>query len=209
MHHIIWLFALVYFIGIWIAIARETRLCIAGYVLQTSAVAALYLIGAIHINSADVWAGFCGIVIIRLLLIPWLLRRWLSHDLLMRRELEYTITPAFAVGLYVLLGLVGFGVFDSVGGAGGADIGFSIAALLTGIAMTAICLHTPKQILGLLSADNGVDLAVTVTLARVSVWADYAIFVDVAIAVALLAMLLLRLQADGRSNTRDLNELRG
>ncbi len=206
----IWLFVIPFFFGIWMAVARETRVAIMFYVLQTICVALLYLRFAWFSSDAMAWMSFAGICGIRIIFIPLLLKRFLKRDLLSARETEYLITPPYAVLIYLLLGIISLRLVPMFSaGENGLYFGLSLAVVLVGIAATAICHHAPKQIMSLLGADNGVDLAAVLSLQRISAIADYIVFIDVAIAVLCLSTIVLRLRRHGHQHTHNLHDLRG
>lgn len=198
------------FLGVWTFVAREARLTILGYTLQTVCVAILYLMAALKTGDPMIWAAFAGISAIRAGFIPWLLHRRLPEDMLASRDARYGLTPAFAVVLYLALAAFGllFGARLSAGPAG-MSYGMALAALLTALTSLGVNHHAPKQIVGVLCADNAIDMIASQTLGRIAVVADYAVFVDVAVAVYLFSILVLRLRAHGGEDVRTLNELRG
>lgn len=206
----VWLLLFGLFLGVWTAVAREARITIRGYALQTICVALLYFLAALKSGDPMIWAAFAGITVIRVGFIPWLLYKKLPGTMLDARESRYALTPAFAIGVYIALGTFGllFGIHLAVG-VSGISYGLALASLLMAFAAIAINHHAPKQIIGVLCADNAVDMIASQTLGRVAVVADYAVFVDVAVAVYLSSILLLRLRTHGREDVRTLNELRG
>ncbi|QSO47222.1 hypothetical protein [Alicyclobacillus mengziensis] len=196
--------------GAWIAVSREARVALQGYVVQTIAVGVLYLVTAIKTADPMIWLALVGLIALRILFIPWLLQRSLPRELYLQRQSRELVSPAYGLVLYVILSAIGLGVGRRLGhGLLGTDFGIALAVLLIGFAIVAIAHHTPKQIMGILAADNGADLAVVLTLTRVSVVADYAVFIDVAVAVVCLAFLVIRLRMYGTSHAHDLHELRG
>ena len=75
--------------------------------------------------------------------------------------------------------------------------------------MVAVNHQAIKQIFGILSGDNAVDLLISLTLSRVAVAADYVVFIDVSIAVYLLSILTIRHRHHGQQNISHMNELKG
>ena len=196
--------------GAWIAVSRETRVALQGYVVQTVAVGVLYLLAAIKTADVMIWLALLGLIAVRLIFIPWMLRRSLFGDLYSERQSQELVSPAYGLFIYVVLSAIGLGVGRRLEhGLLGTDFGIALAVLLIGFAIVGIAHHTPKQIIGILASDNGADLAIVLTLTRVSVVADYAVFIDVAVAVVCLALLVMRLRIHGTSHAHDLHELRG
>ena len=196
--------------AVWVAVSREARVALQGYVVQVIVIGLLYLAAAIKTGDPMIWLALVGLTAIRIIFIPWLLRRSLPQVLYGQRQSRELISPANGVIIYIILGAIGLGIGKRLeNGLLGTDFGMALGALLIGFAIVAIAHHTPKQILGILAADNGVDLAIVLTVTRVSVVADYAVFVDVALAVVCLALLVIRLRMYGTSHAHDLHELRG
>lgn len=196
--------------GVWIALARETRVAVNGYRIQTSVVALLFLLTAVQTRDFFMWLDLAGLVILRMVLIPWLLRRYLQGELWSARRTSEVLSPTYALILYVVLGALGLGIGQGVQrGTTGIDFGLALSLFLISVATVAIAHHTPKQVMGILSADNGVDLAIVLTLSRFSVMAEYAIFVDVTLAALCLSIMVLRLKEYGNSHAHYFNDLKG
>ena len=156
------------------------------------------------------WLDLAGLVILRMVLIPWLLRRYLQGELWSARRTSEVLSPTYALILYVVLGALGLGIGQGVQrGTTGIDFGLALSLFLISVATVAIAHHTPKQVMGILSADNGVDLAIVLTLSRFSVMAEYAIFVDVTLAALCLSIMVLRLKEYGNSHAHYFNDLKG
>ena len=203
-------FVLVLLLGIWIAVARETRVAVHGYLFQTSVVALLYFFGALETKDLMVWVDLFGLVILRIGVIPWLLYRLLQGDLYTARRTEEVLASSYSLALYAVLAAIGLGVGKNLqSGTMGIDFGIALSVLLIGLATVAIAHHAPKQVIGILSVDNGIDLAVVLTLTRFTVVTEYAVFVDVALAVLCLSLMVLRLSTYGQPHTHHFNELRG
>ncbi len=209
----IWLFLLILLIGIWTAVTRELRLTIRGYILQTALVAILYLLAAVRTGDPMIWAAFIGLSVIRIGFIPWLLKKVLPGDMMHQRDGNYAISPTYAIGLYILLAAVGIGIGHQLSpnltNQLGLDFGLALATLLVAIAAIAVNHHAPKQIMSILSGDNAIDMIASMMLGQIAIIADYAIFIDVAIAIYIFSLLVLRLLAHGHSDVRKFNELRG
>lgn len=204
------LYVIALLVAAWIGVSREARVALQGYVVQTLAVGVLYLLTAIQTGDPMIWLALLGLGALRIVLIPWLLTRSLDGKLFSERQSRELVSPAYGLVIYVILSAIGLGVGRRLEhGILGTDFGIALAVLLIGFAIVAIAHHTPKQIMGILAADNGADLAIVLTLTRVSVVADYAVFIDVAVAVICLALLVMRLRMYGTSHAHDFHELRG
>ena len=203
-------FVLVLLLGVWIAMSREIRVAVHGYLLQTGLVALLYGLTALQTKDPMVYVALCGLVVLRLGLIPWLLRRFLRGALYTSRKTNEVFSPAHALVVYILLAAIGITTGQrGLPGILGLDLGIAVAVLLVGLATVTIAHHAPKQVMGILAADNGIDLAVVLTLRRIPVVADYAIFLDVTVAVLCLTLMVLRLSTYGSEHAHHFNELKG
>lgn len=204
-----WLFVLTLLFGARMLVAHDFRDARQGYVWQTALVALLYLWDSVRTGDPFMWAAFIGLVIIRLLVIPRVLTRVLARGKESEPTRQILVNPSYVLAAAVSLSVFGVGLGAAIGGPDALRLGFALATLFTGLVMIVVRHESAFQILGILCADNSVDLLAGLTLARIPVAGDYAIFIDVAIAVSLLAFLTLRLQAHGRDRLDEWNELRG
>lgn len=206
----LWVFLLALVLAVYVGVAREGRLAIGGYVLQTVLVAIAYGIIAARTGDTGIWWALAGLVAIRIVAIPALIYRLFPRDLIHYRSNHMLMNPTFALFLNLLLAASGIGVgVATLGGRLGLLYGIGLAVLLVSIAVVALNHYALKQIVGILSGDNAVDLIASLTLSRVAVIADFAVFVDVAIAVFLLTFLVMRQRHHGHGNASHMNELRG
>ena len=204
-----WICLLTLLLGARMVIAHEFRHVRRGYVLQTGLVALMYAWDSARTGDILMWLALAGLVVIRLYLIPRLLTRILARGTEPESTRRTLLNPSYALALCALLAALGIGIGAAAGGPDSLPLGFALATLLAGLAMMVIRHEAPFQILGILCADNGVDLLAGLTLTRIPAAGDYAVFIDVAVAASLLALLTLRLQTHGRDRVDEWNELRG
>ncbi|MCL6452587.1 MAG: hypothetical protein K6T78_03045 [Alicyclobacillus sp.] len=204
-----WLGLLVFLLALFIGVARELRTCQLGYLLQTACIVVLYGAKALHTGDADMWAAFAGLVVIRGGLIPIIIRWKLPPVLMDARENRFVAAPTFLLMAFCVLGAVSAGVATVWAGRFAVPFGFALGTLLAALAGVALTHQAGQQMFGLLSAENGIDLAVAAILSRIPVGVDDLIFVDIALATMLSVVLLVRLKASGSTRLHDLRELRG
>ncbi len=205
----VWIFLLALFLAVYIGMAREGRLAIGGYVAQTVMVVVIYGISAMKSGDAGIWWAMVGLFVIRVVVIPGVVMRFFTKNQTNYRSSPMVMTPTFALLLYVLLASIGIGIGMVMGTSGGLFEGLSLAVLLVSIGVVAVNHQAIKQIFGILSGDNAVDLLISLTLSRVAVAADYVVFIDVSIAVYLLSILTIRHRHHGQQNISHMNELKG
>ncbi len=206
---VVWIYVIALMLAVYIGVVREVRLAIGAYVLQTFLVACAYALAAISLKDQSIWWAVLGLIVLRMILIPWLMYRIVPRDMFLARNNHTLISPTFAMLVYLLLTAVGVGIVSSILGLSGLDMGLALAILLVAIGIIAISHHALKQIMGILSADNAVDLLASLTLSRIALMADYMVFLEVTIAVVLLSLLMVRHRRHGYKDVRHMSELKG
>ncbi len=204
-----WVFLLTALLGIYIAIAHELRVALRGYQLQTALVAIVYLTDAIHFAAVSMWIALLGLIVIRLLAMPYLISRTFAPADGPRPARQVLFNPSYIIALCLVLAAFGIGAGTAVSGTAGFLPGLALATLLIGLCTIFSRHEAPQQLMGVLTADNGLDLLAGLTLSRIPLAGDYAIFIDVAVAAGLLAFLRLRLRSYGSERLDDFSELKG
>ncbi len=204
-----WVFLLTALLGIYIAVSHELRVALRGYRLQTVLVAIVYLTEAIHFAAVSMWIALLGLIVIRLLAIPYLIGRTFAPADAPGPARQVLFNPSYVIALCLVLAAFGIGAGTVVGGAVGFLPGLALATLLIGLCTIFSRHEAPQQLMGVLTADNGLDLLAGLTLSRIPLAGDYAVFIDVAVAAGLLAFLRLRLRSYGSERLDDFSELRG
>lgn len=207
----IWITLLVLLLGIWIGIVRELRNGLLAYLVQTLLIVVLYLSDTVRAQSLDMLMACIGLVGARVIIIPLVLRNRLSDKYLRNRYNLFVVSPAYVVLVSLGLGVLAIAVAAALGWHQvlALSFGLALATLLVGLATVTFSEHAGRQVLGLLSADNGVDVAIAAVLSHVSMGSDYIIFVDITLAVILFVILILRMDHTGSLNLRDYHKLRG
>ncbi|MCL6625280.1 hypothetical protein [Alicyclobacillus shizuokensis] len=204
-----WFYLPVFLLALWIGVARELRNCQIGYLMQTALIAALYAIQAVQNGDPGMWIAFGGLVVIRGVLIPLFIYSRLSRETLLARDIGFVTSPTFLLIAFFCLGAVAAGFATAWHGVLAVRFGLALATLLVGLAGVALTHQAGHQLFGLLSADNGVDLAVAAVLSRIPVAADYLIFIDVALAAILFVVMMHRLTQAGSLRLQHYRGLRG
>ena len=206
---VLWIFVLALMLAVYIGVVREVRLAMGGYVLQTFLVACAYSFAAINLKENSIWWAVAGLIVLRMIVLPWLMYRIVPHTMFLARNHHTVISPTFAMFVYLLLTAAGIGVVNSFVGVSGMVMGIALAILLVAIGIIAISHHALKQVMGILCADNAVDLMASLTLSRIPLLADYMVFIEVTIAVVLLSLLMIRQRRHGYKDVRHMSELKG
>lgn len=209
MNDFIWLYVGVLLLAMWNGVAREMKNAIAGYLIQTLLVATLYASQAIRFHNTSMWVSLVGLLLIRGALIPGILIWKLPGSTLQVRQSGYVITPTYMILTFVSIALLALGTTEAAGGSLSAPFGAALATLMIGLVSVALSHDADKQVMGFLTADNGTDLAVVTVIQRVSVFGDYVVFLDIALAVIILVVLILKLRQTGSLSINDYHELKG
>lgn len=209
MNLLTWIYLLTALLAIYIAIAHELRVALRGYRLQTTLVALVYLTAAIHFADASLWLALIGLIVIRILIIPRLISRIFAPADVSGPARRTLFNPSFVIGLCLVLAAFGVGAGAVIGGTDGPLLGIALATLLVGLATIFTRHEAALQLMGVLTADNGVDLLAGLTLLRIPLAGDCAVFIDVAVASGMLAFLRLRLRSYGSEHLDDFSELKG
>ncbi len=209
MNLLTWIYLLTALLAVYIAVTHELRVALRGYRLQTSLVALVYLTAAIRSADVSLWLALIGLVVIRILIIPRLIGRSFAPVDTSGPARQTLFNPSYVIGLCLVLAAFGVGAGAVIGGTDGPLLGIALATLLVGLATIFTRHEAALQLMGVLTADNGVDLLAGLTLLRIPLAGDYAIFIDVAVAAGLLAFLRLRLRSYGSEHLDDFSELRG
>lgn len=202
----VWITLLVFLFTLWVAVARELQNALLSYLLQTGLVAVLYGMDATRSHDTGMWIAFAGLLVIRGGIVPSLVWARLPRADVRRRANRFVVTPTFVVISVILVALLTGATVQGWHVPHALSFGLALATLLTGIVVTSLTHDGGRQMVGLLCAENGVDVAIATILADVSMMADYVIFIDIALA-ALLFVILIRHQ--GSFNVQDFNQLRG
>lgn len=204
-----WVTLVVFLCTIWVAVARELSNALLGYLVQTGLVSVLYGIDAVRTHDTSMWIAFGGLIVVRGLIVPSLVWMRLPRSSMHQRSNLFLGTPTFGVSAAVLISLVTGFIVTAWHAHGALNFGFALATLFTGIAVTSLTHDAGRQMVGLLCAENGVDTAIAAVLSRVSVMADYVIFIDIALVVVLFVVLIGHYGRAGSFNLRDFHQLRG
>ncbi|MDQ7092347.1 hypothetical protein REC12_01910 [Desulfosporosinus sp. PR] len=204
----LWTIVILLLTTIWIGMARETRLASGGYILQMLFILILYARNIEGLRDPLLWLSWAGMAIIRLIGVPLIIRHYLPTLWWKERVMQDLLNPQGAAFLFGILAATGFftGSFALSSPLAGGVLGM----LLVGLAIVLLKHDPSKQIFGLLTADNSVDLILINLLDKTTLDAELAIYTSVFLAVFCLVLLarILHYRSDLRS-TRELSQLRG
>lgn len=204
-----WITLLVFLLTMWIAVTRELKNALLGYLLQTALVAALYAVDAVNAHDMGMWIAFAGLIVIRGMIVPGLIWSRIPRADQVARSNRHLVTPTWALFALLFVSLAAALVAASWHTDNALRLGFALATLLTGITITALSNDPRRQIVGLLCSEGGVDLAIATILSRIPVGGDYVVFIDIALAVLLFVVLMRRYANTGSFTLDDYHRLRG
>lgn len=199
----LWAVIAIILFTIWIGVARETRLAMIGYILQMLSVLALYLYQICLAHEYAALIGFGGMLVVRLVAIPLLIRAFLKDGWWNERVMNDLISARTAIILYALLAAFGFVLGNHV--MGSAIVGGAVGLLLLGMGIVLIKHDPSKQIFGLLSADAAADLILIEIMSRLNYVIESLIYLAVFLAV--LCMVILVKMIETRTNDKSVKRL--
>jgi hydrogenase-4 component E len=195
-------------------VARQLRTAVFAYAVQS------WLLGGVSIalfaitGLLDLLLFGLLVVVVKGVVVPQLLRRRTAFAISGRRETVYYVGFPTALLIGAALSLAGF---VSAGQIHLADellpspvLGIALAVLLLGLFTTVARRDAVLQVAGLLAAENGLLLAGLVLEPKLSLLVEFAIVLDVLIAVLVMGFLVARMhEAVSSTDTSELTRLRG
>lgn len=191
---------------------RELASIIDIFALQGLALAAMVGIMAVDEGSLELGAVAVGLLAMRVVLLPWLLRRALSHAGDTRREtqpLVNVVTSLLAAAVLTLLAYAVSGPLVALDPSPAAHaIPVGIAVMLIGFFIMVTRRLALSQLVGFLLMDNGITAVGFLTTAGVSLVVELGVTLDVLLVVLVLQMLKTRMrEAFGATDLDELREL--
>jgi hydrogenase-4 component E len=195
-------------------VARQLRTAVFAYAVQS------WLLGGVSValfaitRLLDLLLFGLLVVVIKGVVVPQLLRRRTAFAISGRRETVYYVGFPTALLIGAALSLAGF---VSAGQIHLTDellpspvLGIALAVLLLGLFTTVARRDAVLQVAGLLAAENGLLLAGLVLEPKLSLLVEFAIVLDVLIAVLVMGFLVARMhEAVSSTDTSELTRLRG
>ncbi len=206
--------ALFLLVSFQLIVARRLRTAVGAYQLQSWLLGGIAIALFVHTHLTELLLFGLLIVSLKGVAIPTLLRRRMRVALSAGRESSYHVGFPTALLLGAALSLAGFIAASRIPSPShllpGADLGIGIAVLLLGLFTTTARRDGVLQMGGLLAAENGLLLIGLVLAPRLSLLIEFALVLDVLIAVVVMSFLLARMREEVFStDTSELTRLRG
>ncbi len=191
---------------------RELASIIDIFALQGVALAAMVGLIASAEGSLELGAVAVGVLVLRAGLLPWLLRRALSHAGATRRETQPLVNVVTSLLAAAVLTLLAYAVsqplvaLDPSPAAHAIPVG--IAVMLIGFFVMVTRRLALSQLVGFLLMDNGITAVGFLTTAGVSLVVELGVTLDVLLVVLVLQVLKTRMrEAFGATDLDELREL--
>ena len=191
---------------------RELASIIDVFALQGVALAAMVGVIAAAEGSIELAAVAVGVLAVRAGVLPWLLRRALSHAGATRRETQPLVNVVTSLLAAAALTLLAYAVslplvaLDPSPAAHAIPVG--IAVMLIGFFVLVTRRLALSQLVGFLLMDNGITAVGFLTTAGVSLIVELGVTLDVLLVVLVLQVLKTRMrEAFGATDLDELREL--
>ena len=198
--------------GVLVLWRRDLAAIVRLFALQGAALALLIAVLGVHEGDAEVVGLAVGIGVLRVLVLPWLLRRAMAGDG-PSRETRPLVNVAASLTVAALLGLLSYAVTRPVVRLDPTPATHAVPIALTVVLIGLFVLVTrrraPSQIVGFLLMDNGITAVAFLTTSGVPLIVELGVSLDVLLAVLVLQVLTARMRAAfGGTDLDDLRELR-
>lgn len=184
---------------------RQIQGCVRFFRIQSLALVSSIFFVAVGTPVPDLIAIAFLDLLIKPVLIPWLLRRYVPEEIFQRREIQqvFNIPSSLMVALVLTLAAYFFSAQLPVGAVGLADINVPIglAGLLLGGFMLAARREAVPQLIGIYAIENGSLLAGVAIAPRLPLVAEMAFPFDMLI-IALVIGVLTRITHERVGSTR-------
>jgi hydrogenase-4 component E len=191
---------------------RELAVIIRVFALQGVALAVLVGVLAAHQRDAELGGVAVGILVLRAVALPWLLRRALAAAGPAARETRPLVNVAASLLAAAVLVLLAYAVSRPLVALASSPathaIPVGIAVVLIGFFVLVTRRHALSQLVGFLLLDNGITTVGFLTTAGVGLIVEVGVSLDVLLAVLVLQVLTNRMrEAFGEVDLDELREL--
>jgi hydrogenase-4 component E len=189
---------------------RELAVIIRMFALQGVALAALVAVLAAHERSVELWAVAGGVLVLRALVLPYLLRRALASAGEARRETRPVVNVAASLLAAAVLTLLAYAASRPLVELAPSPVTSAIPVGFTVVLIGFFVLVTRRralsQLVGFLLMDNGITAVGFLTTSGVGLVVELGVSLDVLLAVLVLQVLTARMRET--FGDTDLDELR-
>lgn len=192
---------------------RELAGIIQVLAVQGFALAGLAAVLAAHQGSVELWAVAVGLLALRAVALPFLLRRVLAQSGPARRETKPLANVASSLLAAALLTLLAYAVSEPLVSlsptAATKAIPVGLTVVLIGFFILVTRRHALSQLVGFLLLDNGITAIGFLTAAGVDLVVELGVSLDVLLVVLVLQILTVRMRDTfGDTDLDELQELR-
>jgi len=189
---------------------RELAVLIRVFAVQGVVLAALVAILAVHQRDAELGGVAAGILLLRAVVLPWLLRRAVATAGPAARETRPLVNVTASLLAAAVLVLLAYAVSrplaDLAPSAATHAIPVGVAVVLIGFFALVTRRNALSQLVGFLLMDNGITAVGFLTTSGVGLIVEVGVSLDVLLAVLVLQILTTRIRES--FGDTDLDELR-
>lgn len=192
---------------------RELAVIVRILALQGLALAAMVAVLAAREGSVELWAVAGGIAVLRVGVLPHLVRRALTGAEAARRESAPSVNVASSLLAAAGLTLLGFAVSQPLVALAPSPatqaVPVGVTVVLIGFLVLVTRRRALSQLVGFLLLDNGITAVGFLTTAGVGLVVEVGVSLDVLLAVLVLGLLATRMRETfGDTDLDELRELR-
>ncbi|MFC0430726.1 hypothetical protein [Kutzneria buriramensis] len=191
---------------------RELAVLIRVFAVQGFALAVIAGLAALHHGGIELGAVAVGILVLRVGILPWLLRRAVAAVGPASRETRPLVNVAASLLVAAVLTLLAYAVsrplVELAPAAATSAIPIGVAVVLIGFFVLITRRRAPSQLVGFLLMDNGITAVGLLTTAGVALTVELGVALDVLLAVLVLQILTGRMRETfGDTDVAELREL--
>ncbi len=179
-----------------LAMAKRVSALSRGFRRQSLYLALFTAILAWHEKSFELWIVAGLLLLIKVWLIPFLLKRICSR-IKVEEDLGLLVNPILSLGLVVLFGWLAYLFVGKVMSVHDRQLGLSLSVALTvlsaGFFIMSSRMKALAQIIGLLVMENGLFLAASAIAGGMPFFVEIAIFFDVFVCVLILEVFVYKI----------------
>ncbi|TNC24874.1 hypothetical protein [Amycolatopsis alkalitolerans] len=192
---------------------RELSVVIGLFALQGLALTAIVAVIAVHHRDAELGIIAAGVLVLRVGVLPWLLRRALARAGAARRDSRPLVNVASSLLTAAVLTLLAYAVSQPLvqlaPSATTEAIPVGLTVVLIGLFVLVTRRRALSQLAGFLLLDNGITAVGFLTVTSVGLVVELGVSLDLLLVVLVLQILAVRMrEAFGGTDLDELRELR-
>lgn len=193
---------------------RQVQGVVRSFVIQSLLLAASSFLLGFGEHSIHLWALGVITIVAKVLVIPWVLKRTLSRDLYVRREIEQVLNIPASLLLSLFLAIVAELLVGPLASAAGdpvirVNLPIGLACVLIGAYSLVARREAIPQLIGILAMENGAFFAGIAIASELPLIAELAVAIDVVLIAVIVGLLTRDIkQTMGTTEAAALDELR-